>query len=265
MTNQSPHTDALVVVFLVVVVLVAMLASHDLVHELARDIAAVADASASPPCVEYTTALTSTVDVLLARLDECERAVNRAHADADASREELSEALVKTIDSCNKDYAFVDSIEDALVSIERALASLERELSACEGARAGEAREKAYEAVRASMSGVFGKVSAITETWSLARAVSGGGGEGGGAQPASPTSPKEYYFGDDDEGDKDATTASVPMSGMLTAKASALTEGARGFVGSLGERFNRLRTSSSANVAATDSEEKIPAAEPSTP
>jgi len=52
---------------------------------------------------------------------------------------------------------------------------------------------------------------------------------------------------------------------MLTAKASALTEGARGFVGSLGERFNRLRTSSSTNVAATNSEETIHAAEPSTP
>ena len=239
-----------------------MLASHDLVHELARDIAAVADASASPPCVEYTTALTSTVDVLLARLDECERAVNRAHADADASRDELRDALVKTIDSCNKDYAFVDSIEDALVSIERALASLEREVEACEGARAGEAREKAYEAVRASMSGVFGKVSAITETWSLARAVSGGSKDGGGAQPASPTSPKDYYFGDDDEVDKD--TASVPMSGILSAKASALTEGARGFVGSLGERFSRLRTAPATN-AATDTDETIPAAEPSTP
>ena len=228
------------------------LASPEALNRLSSDVARACDPSTSDDGAldEYAEALANTTEVLLARLDECERATTRARDEGEGGRRESSEALARVVANARRDYAFVDSIEDALRSIENALTSLERMIESCERSRDGEARDAAYDAISGSMKSLFAKVANVSETWAMAT------GERGG-QPASPTSPGapgEYYFGEEDE-EKDH--ASAPASsygvkeklgdvlndakGASAAAISNVTAGANKFVGSLADGFARVR------------------------
>ena len=241
-----------------------LLASPDALNRLSSDIARACDPSTSDDGAldEYAEALANTTEVLLARLDECERATRRARDEGEGGRAELLEAFACVVANARRDYAFVDSIEDALRSIENALTSLERMIESCERSRDGEARDAAYDAISGSMKSLFAKVANVSETWAMAT------GERGG-QPASPTSPGapgEYYFGDEDE-EKDHVSSSSAYGGVKekfgdvlndakgasAAAISNVTAGANRFVGSLADglsrvRFGALRTTSGGNT-----------------
>ena len=243
-----------------------VLASPEALNRLSSDIARACDPSTSDDGAldEYAEALANTTEVLLARLDECERATTRARDECEGGRAELLEAFACVVANARRDYAFVDSIEDALRSIENALTSLERMIESCERSRDGEARDAAYDAISGSMKSLFAKVANVSETWAMAT------GERGG-QPASPTSPGapgEYYFGDEDEEkDHDVSSGSSAYGGVKekfgdvlndakgasAAAISNVTAGANRFVGSLADglsrvRFGALRTTSSGNI-----------------
>ena len=86
-------------------------------NDLCRDVADACD-RASASAREYAESLTQTVEVLLARLDETERSVQRARDEARRGSAASRDALEQTLVNVRRDYALIDSIEDALRSIE---------------------------------------------------------------------------------------------------------------------------------------------------
>jgi len=221
-------------------------------NDLCRDVAD-ACASSSASAREHAEALARTVDVLLARLDETERSVQRARDEALEGSHGSRDAFERTLVDVRRDCALIDSIEDALRSIENALASLERATGGAERAELelGRHAGKALESVRAQFGGLFGKVGAITETWRMSAGRGAEDGETAAAAPTSPTSPGAYYFDDDDhdEGEGDARGGTgVKIGAAIAANANKLAS-------SLADGLSRFRLRATSRASASASAE----------
>jgi hypothetical protein len=221
-------------------------------NDLCRDVADACD-RASASAREYAESLTQTVEVLLARLDETERSVQRARDEARRGSAASRDALEQTLVNVRRDYALIDSIEDALRSIENALTSLERATGGAERAELeiGRHAGKALESVKTQFGSLFGKVGAITETWRMSAGRGTEGGETAAAAPTSPTSPGAYYFDDDDhdEGEGDARgAAGVKFGAAITANANKLAS-------SLADGLSRFRLRATSRASASASAE----------
>lgn len=232
------------------------------VDAFARDVVAMAMASDEIECAlaRFASDARERAEHALARCDECDsmRARARRASMDDDDDEALKQDIQALVRALEQDYALIDSVGDALTSAERALEALEAKTSARERRRGRETMDDAYEAVMANVEGVMAKVSAITET--LVRANRNASTLGGEREA---TSPREYYFGDDDDGAHDEAQK-ADIKEAFVAKANALQENARGFVGSLSERLSRFANVNARGARAED-DENARAAEPSSP
>ena len=215
---------------------------------LADDVSRACDPSMDDALREHASALTQTIEVLLARADETDRVVVDRCAGTNASSEEKTrERFERLVRALRGDYALIDSVEDALRSIENALVSLERATGDAERAgtaarRGAEASFEALDGVKKQFGSLFGKVGAITETWRMGE----GERRGEGAGPESPTSPGGYYFDDDEdaEGDAEGTSSRFSVNTLgasLNDATSAISTNANKLVGSLADGFSRFR------------------------
>ena len=222
---------------------------------LADDVSRACDPSMDDALREHASALTQTIEVLLARADETERVVvDRCAGTSASSEEKTRERFERLVRGLRGDYALIDSVEDALRSIENALVSLERATGDAERAaaaagtartaarRGAEASFEALDGVKKQFGSLFGKVGAITETWRMRE----GERRGEGAGPESPTSPGGYYFDDDEdaEGDAEGTSSRFSVNTLgasLNDAKSAISTNANKLVGSLADGFSRFR------------------------
>jgi len=239
---------------------------------LADDVSRACDPSMDDALREHASALTQTIEVLLARADETERVVvDRCAGTSASSEEKTRERFERLVRGLRGDYALIDSVEDALRSIENALVSLERATGDAERAATGtgtagtagtaarrgaEASFEALDGVKKQFGSLFGKVGAITETWRMRE----GERRGEGAGPESPTSPGGYYFDDDEdaEGDAEGTSSRFSVNTLgasLNDATSAISTNANKLVGSLADGFSRFRFRASAPSSTHASED----------
>ena len=232
---------------------------------LADDVSRACDPSMDDALREHASALTQTIEVLLARADETERVVvDRCAGTSASSEEKTRERFERLVRGLRGDYALIDSVEDALRSIENALVSLERATGDAERAATGtgtagtagtaarrgaEASFEALDGVKKQFGSLFGKVGAITETWRMRE----GERRGEGAGPESPTSPGGYYF-DDDEGTSSRFSVNT-LGASLNDATSAISTNANKLVGSLADGFSRFRFRASAPSSTRASED----------
>ena len=224
---------------------------------LADDVSRACDPSMDDALREHASALTQTIEVLLARADETERVVvDRCAGTSASSEEKTRERFERLVRGLRGDYALIDSVEDALRSIENALVSLERATGDAERAATGTGTRGRRTGGEARRGGEFRGVGRGEETvWKFIRQsgrhhgdVAHARGRKTGRRRGSRVAdaPGGYYFDDDEdaEGDAEGTSSTFSVNTLgasLNDATSAISTNANKLVGSLADGFSRFR------------------------